>query len=85
MKLKILLLAGMAASASFAALPSVAQTANADTATAPYLKRGSTVNTAANGNERAPGEAQELAPDTKQAATGGPSGGLGRGGAAGGS
>ena len=67
------------------ALPSVAQTSNADTATAPNLQRGSTVNNRANENQRSPGTAQELSPDTKQSATGGPSGGAGRGGASGGS
>ena len=67
------------------ALPSVAQTSNADTTTAPSLQRGSTVNNRRNENQRSPGTAQELSPDTKQSATGGPSGGTGRGGASGGS
>ena len=66
------------------ALPSLAQTSDAATRTAPALQQGSTVNNAANVNQRAPGDAQELAPDTKQSATGGPSGGTGRGGASGG-
>ena len=69
---------------TFSALPSVAQTSNADTATAPGLQRGSTVNNRANENQRSPGTAQEISPDTKQSATGGPSGGSGRGGASGG-
>ncbi len=69
---------------TFSALPSTAQTSNTDTPTAPAMQRGSTVNNRANANQRAPGEAQELSPDTKQSATGGPSGGFGRGGAAGG-
>ena len=69
---------------TLSALPSVAQTSDADTATSSPLKRGSTVNNAANANQKAPGTAQELAPDTKQSATGGPSGGTGRGGASGG-
>lgn len=66
------------------ALPSVAQNSNADTATAPSLQRGSTVNNKANENQHSPGVAQELSPDTKQSATGGPSGGAARGGASGG-
>ena len=65
-------------------LPSVAQTSNSDTATAPALQRGSTVNNRANENQRSPGTAQEVSPDTKQSATGGPAGGSGRGGASGG-
>ncbi len=84
MQIKGLLLVTVAAVASFAALPSVAQTADADTRTAPFLQQGSTINNAANANQNAPGDAQELSPDTKQSATGGPSGGFGRGGAAGG-
>ncbi len=60
------------------------QTTDADTPNEAPLKRGSTVNNAARANNRAPGDAQELAPDTKQSATGGPSGGFGRGGGAGG-
>ncbi len=66
------------------ALPGAAQTADADTRTAPPLQQGSTVNNATKANQRAPGDAQELSPDNKQTATGGPSGGTGRGGAAGG-
>ena len=69
---------------ALSAFPSVAQTSNADTATMPAMKRGSTVNNAANANEKAPGQAKELSPDTKQSATGGPSGGSARGGASGG-
>ena len=77
---------GMAQPAAFPAQGglSQSQTTDADTATQAPLKRGSTVNNAANANNRAPGDAKELAPDTKQSATGGPSGGYGRGGASGG-
>ena len=60
------------------------QTIDADTPRESPLKRGSTVNNAARANQHAPGDAKELAPDTKQSATGGPAGGYGRGGAAGG-
>ena len=77
-------LALAAALLTVSALPSLAQTSDATTATQPALKQGSTVNNAAKSNDRAPGTAKELAPDTKQSATGGPSGGTGRGGAAGG-
>ena len=84
MKLAHLLLVTVAASAILAAHPGVAQTADTPTAVAPFLQQGSTVNNAAIQNEDAPGDAEELAPDTKQTATGGPSGGYGRGGAAGG-
>ena len=85
-----------AALLTFPALPVAAQTAadsagltqsqttDAATPTEAPLKRGSTINNAANANQHAPGDARELAPDTKQSATGGPSGGYGRGGAAGG-
>ena len=85
--------------ATLSALPATAQTTtpkvgsgfgpsattDADTPNASPLKRGSTVNNTANANQHAPGDAKELARDTKQSATGGPSGGFGRGGAAGGS
>ena len=70
--------------AMVSALPSLAQTSNADTAKAPPLQTGSTVNNRANDNQKSPGSAQELSPDTKQSATGGPAGGGGRGGASGG-
>ena len=69
---------------TFSALPSFAQTSDTETSTSSPLKRGSTVNNAAKANQHAPGDARELAPDSKQSATGGPSGGTGRGGAAGG-
>ena len=70
---------------TFSALPSVAQTSNADTATTPSLQKGSTVNNRANQNEKSPGTAQEVAPDAKQSATGGPAGGgAARGNASGG-
>lgn len=70
--------------ATFTVLPSVAQTSSADTAKAPSLQTGSTVNNKANDNQKSPGTSQELSPDTKQSATGGPAGGSGRGGASGG-
>ena len=76
-------LALAAALVTFSAIPCVAQT-SADTATTSPLKRGTTVNNAAKANNKAPGVTKELAPDTKQSATGGPSGGVGRGGASGG-
>ena len=63
---------------------SQSQTTDADTPEEPRGIRGSTINNAANANQHAPGGARELAPDTKQSATGGPSGGYGRGGASGG-
>ena len=77
-------LAFAAAVLALSALPSLAQTRDTTTATQPALKQGSTVNNTAKSNDAAPGTAKELAPDTKQSATGGPSGGAGRGGAAGG-
>ena len=87
MKLKTLLLVTVAGLASVAAVPSVAQIYNPSIAQtfdtlpsiAPFLQQGSTINNAAIANEYAPGDAEELAPDTRQSATGGPSGGFGRG------
>ncbi len=92
MKLKTFLLVTATGLATVAAVPSVAQVYNPsiaqtyDTvpAIAPFLQQGSTINNAAIANQYAPGDAEELAPDTRQTATGGPSGGFGRGGAAGG-
>ena len=73
-----------AALVTMSSLPVVAQTSNADTATAPALQRGSTVNNKANANERSPGAAKEMEPDSKQSATGGPAGGGTHNGATGG-
>ena len=70
--------------ATVAALPSLAQTTDTVPPVAPFLQQGSTINNATIANDLAPGEAREIAPDTGQTATGGPSGGFGRGGAAGG-
>ena len=69
---------------AFSALPSLAQTSDATTPTEPRGVQGSTINNAANANQRAPGDARELNRDEKQSATGGPAGGAGRGGASGG-
>ena len=77
-------LALAAALVTLSALPSLAQTSDATTATQPALKQGSTVNNAAKANDASPGTAKEIAPDTKQSATGGPVGGNARGGASGG-
>ena len=92
MNIKTLLLATVAGFATLASLPCVAQTYDPSIAQeyggaspdAPFLKRGTTIHNAAVANQNAPGDAQELAPDTRQSATGGPSGGFGRGGASGG-
>ncbi len=84
MTLKTLLLVTVAGCATLAALPGAAQTADTAPSAPSFFKRGTTVNNAAIANERAPGDAEELAPDTRQTATGGPSGGFGRGGASGG-
>ena len=84
MQFKALCFVAVATLATTAAVPSLAQTATTDAVVAPFLQQGSTVNNAAIANSMAPGEADELAPDTKQSATGGPAGGFGRGGAAGG-
>ena len=70
--------------ATVAALPAVAQSTDVVPPVAPFLQQGSTINNATIANDFAPGEAHEIAPDTGQSATGGPSGGFGRGGAAGG-
>ena len=83
MKLKHTLLAVVATSAIFSSLPCFAQGGPPEYEN--RLTQGSTVRNEQEAQSRAPGDAQELAPDTKQSATGGPSGGLGRGGAAGGS
>ena len=63
-------------------LPVAAQTA--DATTAPPLQQGSTITSVTKANQRAPGDARELPPDDRRSATGGPSGGFGRGGASGG-
>ena len=65
------------------ALPSIAPTSNAETAKAPPLQTGSTVNNGAYDNQKSPGTSQELSPDTKQSATGDSVGSGGRGGASG--
>ena len=69
---------------TLSALPSLAQTSDATTGAQPAIKQGSTVNNAAKANDAAPGTTKEIAPDTKQSATGGPAGGNARGGASGG-
>ena len=84
MKLRNAKLALSAALLMSSALPGVAQTSDTTTRTAPPLQQGSTVNNAAKANQKAPGDARELSPDTKQSATGGPAGGTGRGGTSGG-
>ncbi len=84
MKLKNVVFLTVAGLATVAALPSLAQTADTIPPVAPFLQQGSTINNAAIANDYAPGDAHELSPDSGQTATGGPSGGFGRGGAAGG-
>ena len=73
------------AAATFSALPSFAQgVPQAPQTYGTVLKRGTTVNQAQERQNNAPGVTNEISSDAKQSATGGPSGGLGRGGAAGG-
>ncbi len=62
------------------ALPSFAQQPQSYGA---VLKRGTTVTQAQQREYQAPGNTQELSYDAKESATGGPAGGLGRGGAGG--
>ena len=81
MKINSLLFAAVAASATLLALPAFAQ---APQNYGTVLKRGTTVNEAQRQQYEAPGVTDELSSDTKQSATGGPSGGVARGGAAGG-
>lgn len=79
MKVKALLF--VAVSATLSAFPAYAQ---APQTYGTVLKRGTTVDEAQRQEYGAPGVTNELSSDTKQSATGGPSGGLARGGAAGG-
>ena len=82
MKIKALLIAAVATSATLSAFPAFAQ---APQTYGTVLKRGTTVNEAQRQQYGAPGVTNELSSDAKESATGGPSGGLARGGAAGGS
>ena len=82
MKFTALLFVTVAASTILPAIPSLAQGAPQEYGA--VLKRGTTVTDAQRREYQAPGVTDELASDTKQSATGGPSGGVGRGGASGG-
>lgn len=85
MTCKKLVVVAVATAATFSALPSFAQEASRTPQTyGTVLKRGTTVNQAQERQFNAPGVTNELSPGAKESATGGPSGGLGRGGASGG-
>ncbi len=84
MKRSMIVLSLGTALATLASLPCAAQSGGTTVTTQTPLKKGTTVENAAKANQRAPGDANEIAPDTKQSATGGPSGGFGRGGSGGG-
>ena len=81
MTFKNLLFVVVAGAATLPALPAFAQGLQEYDVS---QTRGATVANAQRLENQAPGNTNELSSDAKESATGGPSGGLGRGGAAGG-